>query len=149
MNRTGVKVRWFRPLRRLRFGDLNHRTHRKVLITDEAVAVHGRRRYIRSVARRRGDETEWRDTHFRIVGPAVDGLRAAFLDNWAETDSSLYDATDRFPDQPEARKSGRAAAFAVLQGRARATSPPCCEPCSSWRSDRCGSLLPTSCLTKS
>ena len=26
-------------------------------------------------------EAEWRDSHFRIEGPAVDGLRAAFLDN--------------------------------------------------------------------
>ena len=47
------------------------------------------------------DEHEWRDTHFRIRGPAVDGLRAAFLDNWAETDPVLYDPDyDHFPLQP-------------------------------------------------
>jgi cardiolipin synthase len=47
------------------------------------------------------NEHEWRDTHFRIRGPAVDGLRAAFLDNWLETDDVLFDAdVDRFPDQP-------------------------------------------------
>ncbi len=105
MNRTGVKVRWFRPLRRLRFGDLNHRTHRKVLITDEAVAFTGGVGISDLWQGDARDETEWRDTHFRIAGPAVDGLRAAFLDNWAETDSSLYDATDRFPDQPKPGKA--------------------------------------------
>lgn len=48
------------------------------------------------------NDGEWRDTHFRIRGPAVDGLRAAFLDNWIETDETLFDATvDRFPDQPQ------------------------------------------------
>ena len=48
------------------------------------------------------NEDEWRDTHFRVRGPAVDGLRAAFLDNWLETDPDLFDAAiDRFPDQPQ------------------------------------------------
>ena len=47
-------------------------------------------------------ENEWRDTHFRIRGPAVDGLRSAFLDNWAETDRQLFDEKiDRFPEQPK------------------------------------------------
>jgi cardiolipin synthase len=46
---------------------------------------------------------EWRDTHFRVRGPAVDGLRAAFLDNWSECDLTLFDeAVDRFPSQPKA-----------------------------------------------
>jgi cardiolipin synthase len=36
----------------------------------------------------------------------VDGLRAAFLDNWLETDTDVFDPSiDRFPDQP---KPGRA-----------------------------------------
>jgi cardiolipin synthase len=48
------------------------------------------------------DPAEWRDTHFRLRGPAVDGLRAAFLDNWAETDPTLFDDDrDRFPEQPQ------------------------------------------------
>jgi len=48
------------------------------------------------------NENEWRDTHFRVRGPAVDGLRAAFLDNWIETDPELFDPEiDRFPDQPQ------------------------------------------------
>jgi cardiolipin synthase len=47
--------------------------------------------------------SQWRDTHFQVQGPAVDGLRAAFLDNWVETDPELFDqSVDRFPDQPRA-----------------------------------------------
>jgi cardiolipin synthase len=99
---AGARLHWFRPLHRLRLGQFNHRTHRKVLITDEAVGFTGG---VGIADCWRGDarnEDEWRDTHFRIEGPAVDGLRAAFLDNWAETDPTLFDENvDRFPDQPQ------------------------------------------------
>jgi cardiolipin synthase len=106
MAESGVQQRWFRPLRRMRPGSLNHRTHRKVLIADEAVAFTGGVGIADEWLGDARDASEWRDTHFRIEGPAVDGLRAAFLDNWAETDTGLFEeGVDRFPDQP---KPGRA-----------------------------------------
>jgi cardiolipin synthase A/B len=102
MEDNGVHLRWFRPLKKLRPGQVNHRTHRKVLIVDEATAFTGG---VGIADEWQGDarnEQEWRDTHFRIEGPAVDGLRAAFLDNWIEADSTIFDrAIDRFPDQPQ------------------------------------------------
>jgi cardiolipin synthase A/B len=98
---AGAQVEWFRPVNKLRFWDANHRSHRKVLICDEDVAFTGGIGIAdewRGDARRAG---EWRDTHFRIRGPAVDGLRAAFVQNWAETGRPLFDpGTDRFPVQP-------------------------------------------------
>jgi cardiolipin synthase len=51
------------------------------------------------------NEDEWRDTHFRIRGPAADGLRAAFLDNWAEGTPDLFSEVDEFPEQPVAGDS--------------------------------------------
>jgi cardiolipin synthase len=103
MTAAGVQPRWFRPLRRFWPGAINRRTHRKVLVTDEAVAFTGGVGIADEWRGQARDATEWRDTHFRIEGPAVDGLRAAFLDNWAETDPELFDAgLDRFPDQPKA-----------------------------------------------
>jgi cardiolipin synthase len=102
MEDTGVQVRWFRPLHRFRSGQLNHRTHRKVLIVDEAVAFSGGVGIADEWKGDARDEHEWRDTHFRFEGPIVDGLRAAFLDNWAETDPVLYEeGVDRFPEQPQ------------------------------------------------
>jgi cardiolipin synthase len=102
MAAAGVEQRWFRPLRRMWPGSINHRTHRKVLITDEAVAFTGGVGIADEWRGDARDETEWRDTHFRLEGPAVDGLRAAFLDNWAETDTALFEeGVDRFPDQPK------------------------------------------------
>ena len=99
----GAQVRWFRPLRKFRPGQVNHRTHRKLLIVDEAVGFSGGVGIADEWKGDARDEHEWRDTHFRFEGPIVDGLRAAFLDNWAETDPVLYEAgIDRFPEQPQA-----------------------------------------------
>ena len=98
----GVQVQWFRPLRRLRPGQLNHRTHRKVLIVDEAIGFTGGVGIADEWKGDARDPSEWRDTHFRFRGPIVDGLRAAFLDNWVETEPVLFEeGVDRFPEQPQ------------------------------------------------
>jgi len=95
---AGAQVEWFRPVNKVRFWEANRRSHRKVLICDEEVAFTGG---IGIADEWRGDARgpgEWRDTHFRVRGPAVDGLRAAFVQNWAETGRPLFDAAvDRFP----------------------------------------------------
>jgi cardiolipin synthase len=100
MEDAGVHLRWFRPMRKLRIGQINHRTHRKLLIVDEATAFTGG---VGIADEWQGDARhagEWRDTHFLVQGPAVDGLRAAFVDDWIETDPHIFeDGVDRFPDQ--------------------------------------------------
>jgi cardiolipin synthase len=102
MTSRGVRLRWFRPLRRFSPTTVNHRTHRKVLIVDEAIGFTGGVGIADQWSGNARDANEWRDTHFRVEGPAVDGLRAAFLDNWIETDDELFvEAIDRFPDQPK------------------------------------------------
>ena len=115
MSEAGAQVEWFRPVANVRFWDTNHRTHRKVLICDEAVAFTGG---VGIADEWRGDArnpAEWRDTHFRLRGPAVDGLRAAFVDNWAEVGGSIMDrAVDRFPKQPQCGSS----TVQVVQGAA-------------------------------
>ena len=108
MDEAGVRIRWFRPLHRMRPGAVNHRTHRKVMIVDEGTGFTGGIGIADEWDGDARDETEWRDTHFRIRGPAVDGLRAAFLDNWAETDPVLYDPDfDHFPASADSRLDDR------------------------------------------
>ncbi len=113
MNDAGVLVERFRPVQKLKFWESNHRTHRKVLICDENVAFTGG---IGIADEWRGDArdpSEWRDTHFRVRGLAVCGLRAAFIQNWAETGNDLFqEGVDRFPDQPTDGSS----AIQVLRG---------------------------------
>ena len=102
MEDAGVQIRWFRPLARFQLHKTNHRTHRKVLVVDEAVGFTGGVGIADEWNGDARDAHEWRDTHFRVRGPAVDGLRSAFLDNWLETDDVLLDPSiDRFPEQPQ------------------------------------------------
>ncbi|MEX1178123.1 MAG: phospholipase D-like domain-containing protein [Nitriliruptor sp.] len=103
MSDAGVAIHHFRPtdngedLKRL-----GHRTHRKVLVVDEAIAFTGGVGIAEEWEGDARDETEWRDSHFRIRGPAVDGMRAAFVDDWLEAeDWPLTDHRDRFPVQPQ------------------------------------------------
>jgi cardiolipin synthase len=102
MTDAGVQLRWFRPLSRLHPGDVNHRTHRKVLVVDESIGFTGGVGISDLWQGDARNDNEWRDTHFKVEGPAVDGLRAAFLDNWMETDPTIFeDSYDRFPTQPK------------------------------------------------
>jgi cardiolipin synthase len=101
MTDAGCDVRWFRPIEKESAFHANNRTHRKVLICDEMVSFTGGVGIADEWNGDARDETEWRDTHFRVIGPATDGLRAAFLDNWAETGDDLIDLRiDTFPVQP-------------------------------------------------
>jgi cardiolipin synthase len=94
-----VDVRWFRTPSPRHPIQANHRTHRKVLVCDERVGFTGG---VGIADEWMGDghtDGAWRDTHVRLTGPAVAGLRAAFLDNWVETEPALFDIeVDEFPD---------------------------------------------------
>jgi cardiolipin synthase A/B len=101
MEAAGVDVQWFRkPLVKSPFKQ-NHRCHRKVLVCDEKVAFTGGVGIAEEWCGDARHPGEWRDTHFRLGGPVVDGLAAAFAQDWAETGAPLYDDRDRFPDQPQ------------------------------------------------
>jgi cardiolipin synthase len=105
MDDAGVQVEWFRkplvksPLK------ANHRLHRKVLVVDENVAFTGGVGIAEEWCGDARDEREWRDTHLRVVGPAVDGLASAFIQDWAETGRGMYDERDRFPQHEQAGSS--------------------------------------------
>ncbi len=43
------------------------------------------------------DPDHWRDSHFRIVGPAVAQMQAAFMDNWIKTNSRVLHGEEYFP----------------------------------------------------
>lgn len=101
MGAAGVQLHWFRPLVDADdTGNPGHRTHRKVLVCDEAVGFVGGVGIAEEWDGSSDDGTGWRETQLRLRGPVVDGLRAAFLDDWLEDDADLFDDRDRFPEQP-------------------------------------------------
>ncbi|GGX72890.1 phospholipase D-like domain-containing protein [Streptomyces minutiscleroticus] len=96
MDEAGVQVAWFRKPVRLSPLKQNHRCHRKALIVDEHTAFTGGVGIAEEWCGDARNPREWRDTHVRVRGPAVDGIAAAFAQNWAECHDDLYDDRDRF-----------------------------------------------------
>ncbi|CAN5294737.1 hypothetical protein BH20ACT9_BH20ACT9_05340 [soil metagenome] len=103
MRAAGAQVDHFRRPWRPR--DANHRTHRKVLVCDATVAFTGGMGIAREWEGDARSPSEWRDTHFRVRGPAVDGLRAAFFENWLEAGNMLAEESERFAPQRSAGES--------------------------------------------
>ncbi|MGW8666372.1 phospholipase D-like domain-containing protein [Streptomyces niveus] len=99
MERAGVRVAWFREPMYLSPFKQNHRCHRKVLVVDETTAFTGGVGIAEEWCGDARNEHEWRDTHVRVRGAAVDGIAAAFTQNWAEGHDELFDAHDRFVTQ--------------------------------------------------
>jgi cardiolipin synthase len=101
MSEAGVQVEWFRkPLVKSPFKS-NHRCHRKVCVVDGRIAFTGGVGIAQEWCGDARDSSEWRDTHVRVEGPAVDGLQSAFIQDWAESGRPLYDERDQFPEQPQ------------------------------------------------
>ncbi|MEW2048428.1 phospholipase D-like domain-containing protein [Streptomyces sp. NPDC005476] len=102
MERAGVQVAWFRRPLTLSPFKQNHRCHRKVLVVDEQTAFTGGVGIAEEWCGNARNEHEWRDTHVEVRGPAVDGIAAAFAQNWAECHEELFDDRDRFvPHHPQ------------------------------------------------
>jgi len=100
MRDGGADVRWFRPIADgvvPDIGEVNHRTHRKILVCDGIVGFTGGVGIADEWAGDARNEREWRDTHVAVRGPAVAGLQAAFIDNWADDIDEPFDAAAELP----------------------------------------------------
>lgn len=97
MQSAGVEVVKFRPVSWSTVDRVNNRTHRKLLIVDGRIGFTG------GVGI--GDEwngdarsaSEWRDNHYRLEGPAVSELQAAFAEHWIEATGDLLMGDRFFP----------------------------------------------------
>lgn len=97
MQTAGVEVVKFRPVKWSTLDRINNRTHRKLLIVDGRIGFTG------GVGI--GDEwngdartaAEWRDNHYRLEGPAVSELQAAFAEHWIEATGELLMGDRFFP----------------------------------------------------
>ncbi|MFE5190347.1 phosphatidylserine/phosphatidylglycerophosphate/cardiolipin synthase family protein [Streptomyces sp. NPDC056628] len=101
MSSAGVEIAWFRKPVWLSPFKQNHRCHRKALIVDEHTAFTGGVGIAEEWCGDARNPSEWRDTHVQVRGPAVDGIAAAFAQNWAECHEELFDERDRFTEHPQ------------------------------------------------
>lgn len=78
--------------------NINHRSHRKLLIVDGKVGFTGGV-CIDDTWLGDGDRPDiWRETHARIEGPVVRQMQAVFAANWLQTTSRLLVGPEYFPD---------------------------------------------------
>jgi cardiolipin synthase A/B len=98
MERGGVTVVKYHPLRWYNLGRVNNRTHRKLLVIDGQVGFTGGVGIADNWLGNAEDPGHWRDSHFKVEGPAVAQIQAAFMDNWIETTAGVLHGNDFFPE---------------------------------------------------
>jgi cardiolipin synthase len=97
MTDAGVQVVRYHPLRWYNVGRINNRTHRKLLILDGRIGFTGGVGIADNWLGHAQDSDHWRDSHYRLEGPAVAHMQAAFMDNWMETRGEVLHGEEYFP----------------------------------------------------
>jgi cardiolipin synthase A/B len=97
---AGCVVKQFRPFRWYSIQEVNYRNHRKLLVVDGATAFIGGAGIADHWLGDAQDADHWRDTQFRVDGPSVAYLEAAFYAALAETSTTV---------RPEAAAAGEGA----------------------------------------
>jgi len=98
MRAAGAQVEKYNPLAWQSPFRFNHRDHRKILVVDGRVGFIGGAGLADIWKGRAHSPEHWRDTQFRLEGPAVGQMQAAFMDNWMKTTGRVLDSEDYFPE---------------------------------------------------
>ena len=104
MTDAGVDFRKYRPLRWYSLGRVNNRTHRKLLVVDGRIGFTGGVGVADNWTGNAQDPEHWRDNHYRLEGPAVAQMQAAFMDNWTKVSGSVLHDVSYFPSQQASGK---------------------------------------------
>ena len=94
MTDAGVQLEIYH---RANLARINQRTHRKLLVIDGAIGFTGGVGIADEWDGNAQSPDEWRDSHYRVEGPVVAQMQAAFLDNWMKTRAVVLHGEDYFP----------------------------------------------------
>jgi cardiolipin synthase len=97
MEGAGVEVERYHPLSWYTLDRMNSRTHRKLLIVDGRVGFTGGVGIADEWLGHAEDADHWRDSHYRVEGPVVAEIQAAFMDNWLKTRARVLHGEEYFP----------------------------------------------------
>jgi cardiolipin synthase len=95
---AGAQVKLYNPVRWDTIARMNNRTHRKIMVIDGAVGYTGGAGIGDEWSGNAQDAAHWRDTHFRVEGPAVAQMQAAFMENWIEVTGEVLHGPEYFPE---------------------------------------------------
>ena len=102
MSDGGVQVERYHPIRWYNLDRINNRTHRKLLVGDGRIGFTGGVGIADEWLGHAQNPGHWRDNHYRVEGPVVAQMEAAFTDNWMKTHSQVLHGDDYFPPLEEA-----------------------------------------------
>jgi cardiolipin synthase len=104
---AGARVEKYHEPRWYSLSRMNNRTHRKLLVLDGCVGFTGGVGVADQWLGNAQDAEHWRDSHYRLEGPAVAQMQAAFMDNWMKAVGTVLHGEEYFPELP---KKGQALA---------------------------------------
>ncbi len=90
----------FRPLSMWRFGRLEMRDHRRIVVIDGRIGFTGGYGVDDAWIGDGRTKDRWRETNVRLEGPVVQHLQAAFMEHWREATHALLGGEEFFPYQP-------------------------------------------------
>lgn len=94
---AGVQIAHFHPIRISNLGRINNRDHRKLVVIDGRIAYIGGHCIADEWTGNAQDRKHYRDTAFRVRGPAVNRLQGAFAENWIEEKGEIPADDEYFP----------------------------------------------------
>lgn len=97
LKNAGVEIELFRPFNYFIILHSNCRTHRKILIVDGKTAFTGGSGFANAWMGDAKSPEHWRDTHFRLTGPAVATMQGTFTLNWWELTGKMLSGPAYFP----------------------------------------------------
>lgn len=100
LKKAGVEVERYHKPSWTHLTRMNNRTHRKLLVIDGRVGFTGGVGIADQWTGNAQDSAHWRDSHFRIDGPAALQLQAVFMDNWMKATGRVVHSADYFPKTP-------------------------------------------------
>jgi cardiolipin synthase A/B len=102
---AGVDVQLYNAPRWYTLARFNNRTHRKLLIVDGRVGFTGGVGIADEWAGNAQDPDHWRDTQFKVEGPAVAQMQSAFVENWIDITGDVLHGEAYFPPLEPAGKA--------------------------------------------
>ena len=97
MKSAGVEIEKFHKPEWHTLARMNNRTHRKLLVIDGSTGFTGGVGIAPKWTGSGQDAEHWRDSHFRIEGPAVAQMQAVFMDNWLKATGKVMHGESYFP----------------------------------------------------
>src|SRR5258706_7144216 len=97
LKKAGARVGIFLPMRSLLLQPVNLRNHRKIVVIDGATAFSGGVNIGDEYQGKMTKIGQWRDTHFRLRGPAAGALQRVFLQDWFFATGEAVDPNPYFP----------------------------------------------------